>query len=259
MGSAAPEDDRRMFLRATGCSHVGMRRQVNEDRYALAPDLGLFVVADGMGGHTAGQVASELATSAALAAVRSLKDGQTAPSDCLRQAIASANQRVLDEVKSRPELTGMGTTMVMLMATGSRATLAHVGDSRAYLIRDRQMRRLTTDHSLVGELVRRGRIDEAEAREHPHRHVLTRAIGVRDSVEPAVGEMSALAGDVFVLCSDGLTTHLEDEEIASLAEAEPDLNGACQNLVDAANARGGQDNTTIVMLRYECEREAKRE
>lgn len=248
-----------MFLRATGCSHVGMRRQVNEDRYALAPDLGLFLVADGMGGHAAGQVASELATSAALSAVRSLQGGLTSPGDCLRHAIECANQRVRAEVQSRPDLAGMGTTMVMLMAAGSRATLAHVGDSRAYLIRDRQMRRLTEDHSLVGELVRRGRLSEAEAREHPHRHVLSQAIGVRESVSAAVGEMSVLPGDVFVLCSDGLTTHLDDDEIVTIADGEPDLNEACQGLVDAANARGGQDNTTIVMLRYECEREAKRE
>jgi protein phosphatase len=236
-----------------------MRRQVNEDRYALAPDLGLFVVADGMGGHTAGQVASELATAAALSAVRAMQGGPGVPAECLRQAVDAANRRVLREARERPELNGMGTTLVMLMATGDRATLAHVGDSRAYLIRDGQLRRLTSDHSLVGELIRRGRLDEDGAREHPHRHVLTKAVGVRESVAPTVGELSTQPGDLFVLCSDGLTTHLEDGEILAVARSHSDLHGACQGLVDAANERGGQDNTTIIMLRYECERDPKPE
>ena len=247
-----------MFLRATGCSHVGMRRQVNEDRYALAPDLGLFLVADGMGGHSAGQLASELATSAALDAVRSLQGTRASPSDRLRHAITAANRRVLEEAQSRPDLAGMGTTLVMLMASGNRATLAHVGDSRAYLIRSGRIRQLTDDHSLVGELVKSGRISEEDARLHPQRHVLTRAVGVRDSVTPDVGELSPIPGDVFLLCSDGLTTHLEDPEITSVIDSEPDLNGVCHRLVDAANERGGYDNTTIVMLRYECEREQDR-
>lgn len=244
-----------MFLRVSGCSDVGMRRKVNEDRYALARDLGLFVVADGMGGHTAGQIASELATGAALQMVRDLRTSQASAADRLRKAVASANHRVLREAQQRPELAGMGTTLVMLMASGDRATLAHVGDSRAYLLREGQVRCLTADHSLVGELIRRGKLSEAEARDHPQRHVLTRAVGVRERVDAEVGEIRPLPEDVFVMCSDGLTTHLQDDEIGELVGLHSDLNDACEGLVAAANARGGQDNITVVMLRYECERE----
>lgn len=247
-----------MFLRAAGCSDVGMKRRVNEDRYAIAPDLGLFVVADGMGGHTAGQLASELATSAALRAVRGLQGSDTSPGDRLRHAVQCANRRVLEEAQARPDLAGMGTTLVMLMASGTSATLAHVGDSRGYLVCDGQIRCLTEDHSLVGELVRKGQLTESAAREHPHRHVLTRAVGVSEEVSAEIGELQIVPGDVLVLCSDGLTTHLRDEEIAEVVVGNSDLNDACHELVDAANARGGQDNTTVIMLRYECERDVSK-
>mgnify|MGYP001045726636 CR=1 FL=1 len=153
--------------------------------------------------------------------------------------------------RERPELAGMGTTFVSLLAGEGRAALAHVGDSRAYLVRAERIRQLTDDHSIVGELLRRHEISEDAAREHPHRHVLTRALGVRKAVEPDLAELTPMPGDFFVLCSDGLTNHVEAHEIAKAVTQEEDLQEACERLVDLANGRGGEDNTTLVIVRCE--------
>jgi protein phosphatase len=192
-----------MMLRAAASTDVGLRRRINEDRYALAPDLGLYLVADGMGGHTAGQVASELAADAALQALRALEDASASLAEKLRYAVASANRAIYTTARERPELAGMGTTLVCLLAGEGRAALAPGGDSRAYLVRGDRIRQLTDDHSIVGELLRRHQISEDAAREHPHRHVLTRALGVRRAVEPDLAELTPQPGDRFVLCSDG--------------------------------------------------------
>jgi len=140
---------------------------------------------------------------------------------------------------------------VALLVAGGRAAVAHVGDSRVYRVRAGRIRQLTDDHSLVGELQRRGEISAAAAREHPHRHVLTRALGVRIEVEPDLGELTLESGDVFVLCSDGLTLHVHDEEIEKAVAGEPDLDGSCRRLVALANARGGEDNVTVLLVRCE--------
>ncbi len=238
-----------MILRAAASSDVGRRRRTNEDRYALAPELGLFLVADGMGGHTAGQVASELAARAMVRAVGAAEAAGAAPGERLRQAVARANAEVFQTAQNKPELAGMGTTLVALLGAQRCVGLAHVGDSRAYLVRCGLIHRLTEDHSLVGELVRRREIPAAAAREHPHRHVLTRALGVRRQVEPEVLEVSPERGDVFVLCSDGLTTHVVDHEIAAAVGASSDLQHGCDVLVELANARGGEDNVTVLLVR----------
>jgi protein phosphatase len=245
--------DAGMHLRAAALSDVGRRRSANEDRYALAADLGLYLVADGMGGHTAGQVASELAAQAAVGALRALLDAPASLAEKLRYAVAAANREIFATARAKPELAGMGTTLVALLAGESRIALAHVGDSRAYLIRGGRIRQLTDDHSLVAELVRRREISARAARGHPHRHVLTRAIGVRRSVEADLAELTPAPQDTFVLCSDGLTGHLGDEEIAEAVLASPDLEAACERLVALANARGGEDNVTVVLAR--CEKE----
>ncbi len=240
-----------MIFRAAAASDVGLRRKENEDRYALAPEHGLYVVADGMGGHTAGQVASELAVEAALMAIRTLDGAAATLSEKLRYAVTSANRTIHTAAQRQPAYAGMGTTLVALLADGSRAALAHVGDSRAYLIRGSRIRQLTDDHSIVGELLRRNEISEDAAREHPHRHVLTRALGVREAVEPDLAELSPAPGDIFVLCSDGLTNHVEDHEIAKAVQEVHDLQELCDSLVDLANHRGGEDNTTVVAIRCE--------
>lgn len=224
---------------------------MNEDSYALAPEIGLYLVADGMGGHTAGQVASQLAAKRAVDAVMELGPREVTPLECLRNAVSVANQSIYDHAQENPEFAGMGTTLVAILTARGRVSLAHVGDSRAYLVRQGKIRQLTDDHSVVGELLRRREISEEAAREHPHRHVLTRALGVRQLVEPDLAELTPAVGDVFVLCSDGLTGHVEDDEIAKTVTGDTDLDMACESLIRLANQRGGKDNVTVVLVRCE--------
>ncbi len=245
-----------MILRSAAGTDVGLRRNANEDRYALAPDLGLYLVADGMGGHTAGQVASQLAAEATLRAIDTLQGGQLSLSEKLRHAIACANREIYVQAEARSELAGMGTTLVAILAGQERLALAHVGDSRAYLIRQGRIRLLTDDHSVVGEMLRRREISEDAAREHPHRHVLTRALGVRRAVEPDLAELTPSEGDIFVMCTDGLTGHLRDQEIAERISLGADLQEICDALVTTANERGGEDNTTVVLVRFEKDGES---
>ena len=240
-----------MLLRAAVRSDLGLRRPANEDAYALAEDLGLYLVADGMGGHTAGQLASRLAVEGAVRALRTLEGAAASLTEKLRYSVSAANREVYDTAQARPQLAGMGTTLVALLAGSERVALAHVGDSRAYLIRAGRIRQLTDDHSLVGELVRRREISETAARGHPHRHVLTRALGVRRTVEPDLAELTPRAGDTFVLCSDGLTGHVRDEEIAEAVAKDADPGAVCAALVTLANTRGGEDNTTVVLVHCE--------
>ena len=242
-----------MLLRSAASTHVGMRRQANEDRYAIVPSLGLYLVADGMGGHKAGQVASQLASEGAIRATEALQGASVSLAERLRHAVACANREIFSAAQSEPELSGMGTTFVGLLFGGERLALAHVGDSRAYLVRQGRLRGLTDDHSIVAELVRRQEISEADAREHPHRHVLTRALGVRSRTEPDLAEMTPQEDDGFVLCSAGLTTHVSDEEIARHVSDELDLEAAAGDLVSTANRAGGLDNITVLLVRYEKE------
>ena len=242
-----------MLLRSAARTHVGMRRQSNEDRYAVVPGLGLFLVADGMGGHRAGQVASQLAAEAAIRAIDALQGASVSLAERLRHAVACANREIFHAAEAKAELTGMGTTFVSMLFGEDRLALAHVGDSRAYLRRHGRLRGLTDDHSIVAELLRRQAISEAAARAHPHRHVLTRALGVRPRIEPDLAEMTPQVEDVFVLCSDGLTTHVDDREIAEYVGGEADLERAAARLIEAANQAGGLDNVTVLLLRVEKE------
>jgi protein phosphatase len=240
-----------MEIRAAARSDLGRRRPAHEDAYVLAPELGLYLVADGMGGHRAGQVASGLAARAVVSTLRSLRSEPSRAVEKLRVCVAAANAEILASSRAKPELAGMGTTVVALLAEGERVALAHVGDSRAYLIRGGAIRRLTDDHTLVGELVRRGEISERAAGGHPQRHVLLRALGVRRTVEPDLLELTPEPGDAFVLCSDGLTGHVEDGEIGERVWGAPDPDAACERLVELANRRGGEDNITIVVVRFQ--------
>ena len=247
-----------MRLSTAACSDVGLRRQTNEDSYAISPELELYLVADGMGGHKAGRVASEMATQHTLRAIEALRGDPASPAEKLRQAVSSANREIHQRAEADPDLSGMGTTLVAVLATPDRVALAHVGDSRAYLVRGSRIRQLTDDHSLVGELLRRRQISEADAREHPHRHVLTRALGVATATQPDLAELTPAPGDTFVLCSDGLTTHLRDNEILEHVAHDDDLQKTCEALVAQANGRGGVDNVTVVLVRFEDDRRASR-
>jgi len=240
-----------MKLSAAARSDVGLRRTTNEDAYVLAPAMGLYLVADGMGGHVAGQLASRLAAQITVEALQKVADRHASLTEKLRFCVAWANHVVYATAQEKPEVAGMGTTLVAVLAGSGRLALAHVGDSRAYLVRGGRIRQLTDDHSLVAELVRRRELSPDAAQDHPHRHVLTRALGVRRRVDADLAELTPAAMDVIVLCSDGLTTHVQDPEIAALVAAEADLDEACARLVGLANARGGDDNVTVALVRCE--------
>jgi len=228
-----------------------MRRQANEDCYAIVPDLGLYLVADGMGGHKAGQVASQFASKAAIRTIDEFQGTDLHLTERLARAVDSANREIFAAAESKPELSGMGTTFVGLLFGGDQLALAHVGDSRAYLLRGGSLRALTEDHSIVAELVRRGEISEVDALSHPHRHVLTRALGVRPRISLDLAELTPRPEDVFILCTDGLTTQVAESEIVDRLRDERDLEVVANGLVDAANRAGGVDNTTVMLIRYE--------
>jgi len=237
-----------MALRSAVRTDVGLRRRANEDAFSVAEDLGIYIVADGMGGHSAGQVASQLAVESAVRALRNLEGVEASLAEKLRYVVAASNHEIFSTAQAKTELAGMGTTLVALLESEGLMALAHVGDSRAYLVRGEQIRQLTDDHSLVAELVRRREITESAARGHPHRHVLTRAVGVRRTVEHDLVELAPEEGDRFVLCSDGLTGLVLDEEIAAIVSERSDLDQVCAELVDLANARGGDDNITVLVV-----------
>ena len=252
-------------IAAFGVSDVGRKRKHNEDAFDYkvdeSGDEGLFIVADGMGGHAAGEVASKITVETVgefIAATRQ-KEEATWPfkynhelhfnSNRLAIAIEKANERVMAAVSAQPWLKGMGTTVVAGLLDGKLLSLAHVGDSRAYLFRDGQLSRLTDDHSWVHEQVAAGILTEEEAKSHPLKNVVTRALGGGPSVSPDLQELSFETGDVFLFCSDGLTTMLSDEEIRDAAAEESDPKKLCDKLVDMANEKGGVDNITVVAAR----------
>jgi protein phosphatase len=222
-------------------SDLGRQRQGNEDNYYVRAPL--FVVADGMGGAQAGEVASEIA-------VRQfeggLPDGED-PGEALAALIRAANARIHEQARSDAQHAGMGTTTTAAYLTGDTVVVAHVGDSRCYLLRDGDLIRLTRDHSLVGELVARGKLTEEQAESHPQRSVITRALGSDPDVDVDTFTVEAHPGDVFLLCSDGLTSMVGDESILEAVEGHRgDLDGAASELVRRANRAGGEDNITVV-------------
>jgi protein phosphatase len=222
-------------------SHTGLVRGNNEDAFVDDNEHVLFAVADGMGGHRGGEVASRTAIEALRAAIASGRGVQG--------AITSANEAVIERARGNSELTGMGTTLTALVAAGGRQLLiGHVGDSRAYMIHEGVLRRITDDHSLVEELVREGRLTSEQADAHPQRHVVTRALGVDEDVEVDLYTLDVTPGDRVVLCSDGLTTMVRERDVERIARSEPDPQRAAEQLVDAANAAGGEDNTSVVIV-----------
>ncbi len=224
---------------------TGRQRRANED--SLLARSPLFVVADGMGGARAGEVASRIA-------VESFKNGldDTAKPELALSALAvEANSRIHELSHSNAEQAGMGTTLTAVYVGEQEVAIAHVGDSRAYCLRDGGLVRLTDDHSLVDELVRQGRLTPEEAVEHPQRSVITRALGPEVTVEIDTRSFHARPGDVYLLCSDGLTTMVGEEQLAAVLLAHPRLSDAGEALIAAANEAGGRDNITVVLLRLE--------
>jgi protein phosphatase len=228
-------------VEVAGASDPGRVRSHNEDRSLAEPPL--MVVADGMGGAQAGEVAAGMAVD------RLRELGAPAESAALRGAIEEANREIHAAAESDPEKAGMGTTVTAALLSGNTIELAHVGDSRAYLWRDGELSQLTDDHSVVAELVRLGKLSPEEAGRHPHRNVITRALGAEATVAVDVSQKEARAGDVVLLCSDGLTTHLSDEQIAREMRAGGTLKATADRLVRRANQAGGTDNVTVVLAR----------
>src|SRR3984893_4685014 len=224
---------------------TGRQRRANEDSLlARAP---LFVVADGMGGAQAGEVASRIAVES----FRHGLDDASQPESALATLALAANSRIHELSHSNAEHAGMGTTLTAVYVGDEEVAIAHVGDSRAYCLRDGELLRLTDDHSLVDELMRQERLTPEEAVEHPQRSVITRALGPEGTVEVDTRTFRARPGDVYLLCSDGLTTMLAEEEIAAVLRAHPRLRDAGEALIAAANEAGGRDNITVVLLRLE--------
>ena len=225
---------------------TGRQRNANEDSFFVRAPI--FVVADGMGGAQAGEVASKAAADAFDV---DLPDGP--PEQVLRETILAANRTIHELARADPSRAGMGTTLTAAIvdAVGEEVAIGHVGDSRAYRLRAGKLEQLTRDHSLVEEMRRKGQITDAQAEDHPQRSIITRALGPEPEVEPDLQTVAAAAGDVFLICSDGLTTMLGEEQIAKLLAGASSMSAAVRALVDEANRAGGRDNITALAFRLE--------
>jgi serine/threonine protein phosphatase PrpC len=229
-------------------SDTGRKRRHNEDSFVVQPPL--FAVADGMGGAQAGEVASKLAA----AALEETDPGSLSGPDKLVSLIREANRRVYERASSDPSTSGMGTTMTVALVEGNQVTIGHVGDSRAYVVRDGSLEQLTEDHSLVNELLKSGKLSREEAEVHPQRSVITRAVGTDPDVDVDAFVVDANEGDIFLLCSDGLTDMVTDTDIQETVERfRDDLDRATKSLVSAANRGGGEDNITVVAFKIAAE------
>ena len=229
--------------RYAGVSDPGRRRRRNEDAYVAEPPL--FAIADGMGGAQAGEVASGLAAAVLQEPLDEVGDGEERVESLIREA----NRRVFQRSNEDAATSGMGTTMtVALVDAEGTIAFGHVGDSRAYRVRAGELEQLTEDHSLVGELVRSGRLSPEEAEQHPQRSVITRALGTEPEVDVDTFTVAAEPDDIYLLCSDGLTDMVSGREILSVVASAADLDDAARGLVDAANAGGGEDNITVVLF-----------
>src|SRR3954451_4946825 len=230
-------------LRSASATDTGRRRRHNEDAYVCEPPL--FAVADGMGGAQAGELASGLAAAALRDESSQLSGGEQRVDDLIQEA----NRRIFERQSQDASASGMGTTITVALVEDGRVSIGHVGDSRAYLIRDRKLEQLTEDHSLVAELVRSGKLSPEEAEGHPQRSVITRALGTDPDVDVDTFSIEAKPGDLFLLCSDGLTSMVDDDTILREVERNRrDLKGAAKALVRAANKGGGEDNITVVFF-----------
>ncbi len=239
-----------------GRSDIGLVRSMNQDAFVTMDHLGFWAVADGMGGHAGGEVAAHAAitTAAARAALYAdpLRKGQCTAQEFLQDVMLQAHDAVLGRARLEPGLSRMGTTLVALLITSDAAPtahLAHVGDSRGYLFRDNRLTQSTRDHTLIETYLAQGVLTPAMAKTHPERHVLTKAIGLSRSVKPDLTAIPLHPSDILLLCSDGLTKMLDDADIAGImGGALSDPIRICDRLIDAALARGGEDNVTVVVL-----------
>ena len=239
-----------MRLIVHGKTDKGLVRKENEDAFCIEKDLGLLAIADGMGGHASGEVASKMAIEILRDSPK--KEGEPLP-DRLDSGVKLANKMIYEASRSQSQLNGMGTTLTAVQFDGNRLSIAHVGDSRAYLIRGGVIEQLTDDHTIVSEQVARGMITREEAARSDMRNVLSKALGIAPEVDVDMEELTVSEGDQLVLCSDGLSELISDDEILAEVQSSnrPDL--VCNELVDLANQRGGEDNITVIVAHFHRE------
>ena len=235
-----------------GKTDIGLKRENNEDEFFVSPELDFCLAADGMGGAAAGEIASMIFSEA----TQSVFSGNTdrAEKEILnrvQKSFDSANKKVLEHVVHHPGHKGMGCTAELLAFFDGGFVLGHIGDSRTYRLRNRRLEQLTQDHTLVQQQLDEGLISADKIKHHPLRNVITRALGSKEEVIVDVEDLKLNDGDTIIMCSDGLTGMLEDEEIREIVlRHDQDLEAACKSLIDAANARGGDDNITVILARY---------
>jgi len=244
-----------------GRTDVGCVRTSNEDNFGYDPACGVYVVCDGMGGQAAGEVASQLAVETVLEYFRAHSaegsfpqvgekfDDISLDANALASAVQAAGIRIFREAQEHPGRLGMGSTIVALLVRDGKASIAHVGDSRVYLLRDGQIRLLTSDHSLVMEQVRRGLMTAEEAERSSMQNIITRALGSEEAAEPDVQDVTISAGDIFLLATDGLTKLVKEQRLGEITSSASSLEKACEALVAAARAAGGDDNITCLLVR----------
>lgn len=239
------------MLKTFSITNIGKKRKTNQDFvYTSEQSVGrlpnLFLVADGMGGHKAGDYASKITVETIVE--KAAASRETEPGEILREAISAANTLVRELAGKSPELEGMGTTVVAAICDGMRLYVANVGDSRLYVANRRQIVQITRDHSWVEEMVRRGGIPREEARNHEKKNIITRAVGAEETVQADFFTAGLEEGDVVLMCTDGLTNMLEDEEIRMILEGSRDIVEKAEELVRAANDRGGSDNISVILI-----------
>jgi len=233
---------------AAALTDRGRKRPSNEDAFGYSIEHGVYVVCDGMGGAAAGEVASSVAVAEVMQLLTNRPGANPLPADA-EQAVAAANEAIFSRSQRSEKLNGMGTTLVALLAEERHAWMLNVGDSRGYRLRNSKLEQITLDHSLVEEQMRLGQMSEEEALRSPLKNVITRALGTQSMVTPDVFELETEPGDLFLLCTDGLTRELSDSLLESLLRLDLPLEGLCSRLVAAANQAGGHDNITCLLVR----------
>mgnify|MGYP001213434797 CR=1 FL=1 len=238
-------------MKAAGISHIGNIRSNNEDAYYIDETHQLIAVADGMGGHKAGEIASGIAIDAIASLIATAQQNALMPVEVFRRIFEDANRRIWDKAHATDDCKGMGTTLTSIWIVDGLAYVAHVGDSRAYLIHEGEIHQVTRDHTLVEELIKTGSIDRESALRHPQKNVLMKAVGADDTISPDLHEVEIHEGDILMLCSDGLTHYLKDQEIKDLLSKGADLKESLSLMTELALERGGADNITAVAIRIE--------
>ena len=256
-----------MRLEAAGKTHVGMKRNHNEDNLLLLPEESLFCVADGMGGHSSGEIASKIAVNEVQEFFKyTAKDrdatwpfkmdkNRNYDENRLSTAVKVANSRIFEASQAEAKYRGMGTTIVSCYFIDGPTLVGHVGDSRVYrfIAAEQKLVQLTEDHSLLNDYIKAKKLTPEEIENFPHKNVIVRALGMKDSVVVDISRIPPQEGDVFLLCSDGLSGMVNDPKMSEILAKQPDLEKAAQQLIDAANAAGGNDNVTCILIRWHAQ------